>query len=163
MMRERVEPKVGGRSTRLCVNWRVEGGGINSLMYLHAPYNLFLVSPLLPPTFLFSSSPCLFSSPRLFSLLLLPSSPPSYSSSLLPSLILLPSLFSSLLLFSSLFLFSPPPSFASLLPPHAPSSPATRQLMSAIKTGEVANARMGRIIQQKGKGKISVDRSGGGL
>jgi len=37
------------------------------------------------------------------------------------------------------------------------------QLMSAIKTGEVANARMGRIIQQKGKGKISVDRSGGGL
>lgn len=40
------------------------------------------------------------------------------------------------------------------------------QLMSAIKTGEVANVRMGSIVQQtqrKPPPKISVDRSGGGL
>ena len=39
------------------------------------------------------------------------------------------------------------------------------QLMSAIKTGEVANVRMGSIVQAQREPppKISVDRSGGGL
>ena len=39
------------------------------------------------------------------------------------------------------------------------------QLMSALKSGEVANVRMASIIQQRQRenSKIPVDRSGGGL
>ena len=39
------------------------------------------------------------------------------------------------------------------------------QMMSALKTGEVANSRMASIVQRKRENeqKISVDRSGGGL
>ena len=53
---------------------------------------------------------------------------------------------------------SPPPS-----PPPPPPPAATLKLMSAIKTGEVTNVRMGGIIERKGRERISVDRSGGGL
>ena len=42
-----------------------------------------------------------------------------------------------------------------------PSLPSPLQLMSALKTGEVANVRLGSIIQQRER--VSVDRSGGGL
>ena len=39
------------------------------------------------------------------------------------------------------------------------------QMMSALKTGEIANSRMASIVQRKRENeqKISVDRSGGGL